>query len=222
MLPRYHAHNTQIAYVLLASLAVFSAGPSLAGRPLTVDDANVNDMGAGHVETWFSRQVGAAEVLTVAPAYGVAQGIEIGMAFARDTGNQVSTTSMQAKFRLSPSRDRGCNAAATLGATQSNANGASAPFVNGVVTCNAEFGSVHLNVGAIRPPQGQTLGTWGIAIERGFGSFTAHMETFGQEQMAPTVQLGLRTDVAKNVQCDGTIGRVNSETVLSLGMKFQF
>ena len=97
-----------------------------------------------------------------------------------------------------------------------------APFVNGLLSCNGDWGSVHLNAGATRPPGSDTLGTWGIAVERGFGAWTAHLESFGQAGGSPALQVGLRTQVAKGVQGDATAGRVNGDTVLSLGMKFQF
>ncbi len=160
---------------------------------------------------------------TVAPAFGVTDGIEVGLALASGASSESSTTLLQAKFRLTPSVKNGCNIGTSLGATQTNSGGAaSTPFVNGLLSCNADFGSVHINAGATRQPEGPALGTWGIAVERGFGAYTAHLETFGQEQAGPSVQLGLRTDVAKNVQLDASVGRVSNETVWTLGMKFQF
>ena len=43
-----------------------------AGRPLTVDDANVNDLGEGHVEGWWTRAPGDSRSWAVAPAYSQA------------------------------------------------------------------------------------------------------------------------------------------------------
>lgn len=212
----------KIIPTLLVALAWLWAGPSLAGRPLSVDDANVNDVGAGHVEMWYARQPGNTNVWTVAPAYGIAEGIEIGVAVARDATNDSSTNTVQAKFRLTPSLEKGCNVGASVGVSQSNNGLENTPFVNGLLTCNAEYGSVHLNLGSTSPPVGPSLGTWGLALERKLGSFTAHAEAFGQENGSPTVQLGLRTELFKNVQIDGTAGRVNGESVLSVGLKFQF
>lgn len=37
-------------FILLAALS--ASLPAQAGRPLTVDDASVNDTGDGHVEMW--------------------------------------------------------------------------------------------------------------------------------------------------------------------------
>jgi hypothetical protein len=207
--------------LVLAALLCW-AGPSLAGRPLSVDDANVSEVGAGHVEAWYARQSGYTNVWTVAPAYGIAKGIEIGMAVARDATNDSSTNTLQAKFQLTSSLKDGCNIGASVGASQANDGLENTPFVNGLVTCNTGYGSVHVNVGSNSPPQGPSLGTWGFAVERELGSFTAHGEVFGQEKNSPTVQVGLRTEVVKNIILDGTAGRANGESVLSLGLKFQF
>lgn len=40
-----------------------------AGRPIMVDDAGVNDAGAGHLEIWFERGPGGHRAWTAAPAY---------------------------------------------------------------------------------------------------------------------------------------------------------
>jgi hypothetical protein len=213
---------SKIVSLLLFAAALLWAQPSLAGRPLSVDDANVNEVGAGHVEMWYARQPGTTNVWTVAPAYGIAKGIEIGVAVARDATNDSSTNTAQAKFRLTPSLEKGCNLGATVGASQANNGVENTPFFNGLLSCNSGFGSVHLNLGSNSPPTGPSLGTWGLALERELGSFTVHAETFGQENGSPTVQLGLRTELVKNVQIDGTAGRVNGESVLSVGLKFQF
>ena len=38
--------------------------PAWAGRPLSVDDANVDDKGTGHVEAWFARGAGSTNGFT--------------------------------------------------------------------------------------------------------------------------------------------------------------
>jgi hypothetical protein len=217
-----NTRRSRLSPLMLMAVALVWGETCLAGRPLSVDDANVNEVGAGHVEMWYARQSGNTNVWTVAPAYGIAQGIEIGVAVARDATNDSSTNSLQAKFRLTPSLKEGCNLGASVGASQANNGVENTPFVNGLLSCNAEYGSVHLNLGSNSPPKGPSLGTWGLALERELGSFTVHAETFGQENGSPTLQLGLRTELVKNVQIDGTAGRVNGESVLSVGLKFQF
>ena len=159
---------------------------------------------------------------TVAPAYGLMEGVEIAALLTRDATSNVNTTSLQAKFRLTPSRKDGCNMGAVIGAAQPNDGSDSTPYVYGILSCNMDAGSLHLNLGAHRPPDGPTLNTWGLAWEREVGAMTAHVEYFGQEQASPTFQLGLRTELFKNVQIDGTLGCSSGDALFSMGLKFQF
>lgn len=187
-----------------------------------MDDANVNDVGAGHVETWYGRQANASSSWNVAPAYGLAQGIEIAAALSHDRASQVNTSSVQAKFRLTEPIENGCNFADVMGLGHASADDRNTPYLNGILSCNVSGGAVHFNLGGIYPSGSASLRTWGLAYEREFGAVTGHVEYFGQQQNSPTAQLGLRREVAKNIQLDGTIGRGGSETVYSLGMKFMF
>jgi hypothetical protein len=208
------------APLLLAFAAALSAGSCLAGRPLTVDDANVNDVGAGHVEAWYERAAGANN-WTVAPAYGLTEGVEIAAALARDSSNRVTSSALQAKFRITESRKDGCNFGATLGLAHTSGSG-DTPYLNGIFSCNMDGGAAHLNLGANRPSGSGTLRTWGMAYEREFGALTAHVEYFGEQHSTPTLQFGLRSEVAKNIQLDGTLGRSGGESIYSLGLKFMF
>lgn len=207
---------------LLALGAALCSSACFAGRPLTVDDANVNDVGAGHVEAWYARAAGAANTWTVAPAYGLVEGVEVSAALARDSSSQLTASALQAKFRLTASRKDGCNFGAVVGLAHVSDGGGNAPYLNGIFTCNQEDGAVHLNLGAVRPSGGSTQRTWGVAYERDLGAFTPHIEYFGQQSSAPTLQAGLRSDVAKNIQLDATVGRSAGESLYSLGMKFMF
>ena len=52
-----------------------------SGRPLTVDDANVNEPGHAQLEAWVAR-AGGSTVYNVAPAYAPVDGLEIGALLA--------------------------------------------------------------------------------------------------------------------------------------------
>lgn len=207
--------------LLALSLAVLAATPALAGRPLTVDDASVNDAGAGHVEAWYARQPGRLHTWTVAPAYAPVNGLELGAAFTRDRTTPQSSAAVQAKWRITPVQDDGCNAGAVLGVAQARGAGRT-PYINGLFTCNSAWGATHFNLGANRASGGPTLGTWGVAHEREFGAITAHVEAFGQRLAKPTFQIGARKEIAKGLQLDGTLGRSNRETLVSVGLKVGF
>ena len=181
--------KSKITAPFLFTLAALATTASFAGRPLAVDDANTDDAGTGHIEAWYARQPGSADTYTIAPAYGIVDGIELDAAISRDQTNNLNTTVVQAKFRLTASKKDGCNVAATVGVQQPDNGTGSTPYLNGILTCNMDdAGSVHVNLGVNRAPGGPTLNTWGLAFEREFGALTGHAEYFGLERGAPTFQ----------------------------------
>lgn len=140
------------------TLALLAATPALAGRPLTVDDASVNDAGNGHVEAWYARQPGRLHTWTVAPAYAPIDGLELGVSFTRDRTSPQSSEAVQAKWRITPVQDNGCNAGAVLGVAHASGAGRT-PYINGLFTCNSGWGATHFNLGANRASGNPTLGT---------------------------------------------------------------
>lgn len=210
-------HLLQLA--ALASLPL--ALPALAGRPLTVDDANMNDKGHGHVEAWAARDAGKADVLNVAPAFSPWEAVELAAVLARDRTASVTSTSFIGRFRITPAQTSGCNVLAALG-HEHDSPGGNLPFAYSALTCNSTDYALHVNLGAAKPSGGSSYGTWGIALEHSAGRLTPHVEAFGQEHSKPTFQVGARSEVAKGWQVDGTLGRSNGETLFSLGVKFQF
>lgn len=205
--------------VVAGLLACLSAQ---AGRPLMVDDANTDDAGTGHVEGWYARQPGHAHTWTVAPAYAPVDGLELGASFTRDRSAATTSQALQAKWRITPSQEVGCNAAAVLGATQTRGQSGTTPYLNGLLSCNSPWGATHVNVGGQRPSGGPGVATWGLAHERAFGAATVHGEAFGQRLAKPTFQVGTRTNLTHRLQLDATVGRSNRETLLSVGLKQSF
>lgn len=208
--------------LLVTAWLACQALPSHAGRPLTVDDAGVNEAGAGHVEFYGGRDPGGVRTWTVAPAYGLNDWIEIGASASRDTTNRLRTTAAQVKLQWTPSQSAGCNWGSVLGMAHTTGGVGHTHYVNGLFTCNQEPYAVHANLGAVRGRGGPALPSWGLALERAFGSITAHVETFGQRHAKPAVQMGARTEIMKNLQLDGTIGRHDRRTVYSAGLKLSF
>jgi hypothetical protein len=213
--------------IVCSSLLVLSwTGACMAGRPLTVDDANVNEPGVGHVEAFAARDPGRVNTWTVAPAYGLNGGIELGASLTRDTSQRHTASAIQAKVRWQDPRPDGCFAATVFGLAHlqraAGHPGGNAPYVNGLLTCNREATAFHANLGATRPSDSPTLATWGLALEQAVGDVIVHVETFGQHRSKPVFQFGARTDIAKDVQLDGTIGRNNRSAVYSIGVKFGF
>lgn len=193
-----------------------------AGRPLSVDDADVNEVGHGHVEMWFERTLGPSRSLIVAPAYSPIEGIEIAAAVARDTTASSTSMAIQAKWRITPVQENGCNFGASASLVKTRGESGNTTAVTGLMTCNVPMGAVNVNVGALRAAGASTVATWGLSLSHAFGDITGHVEAFGQQQGKTTLQVGARYDIAKNIQLDGTVGRGDGQTLYSAGMKAGF
>ena len=48
---------------------------------------------------------------------------------------------------------------------------------------------------------------FGVALEKSFGALTPHIEVYGSENIDTGVNLGLRGDITKSIQLDGSVGR---------------
>lgn len=216
--------NRSLRGILLGLGLGFALAPAMAGRPLVVDDANTNDTGKGHVEAWVSR-ADRENLYSIAPAYAVADGVEIGGLLARAPRSDLTGQALQLKWRITPSQEQGCNVGMVVGMSRVKLAGASAdaPYVNGLLSCNrGDAGSLHANLGWTRPDGGSSIRSWGLAYERAYGAVTPHIEWFGAQGSKPTLQVGLRGNVADNWQLDGSIGRSDGENIVTLGVKFSF
>lgn len=216
----HHRYRTWV----LATIGLAWAGSALAGRPLTVDDAGTNTGGEGHVEMWMTRADGTRS-LNLSPAYALRDGIELSALLSRERPDTLTTTALQLKVLFTPSKEEGCNVGAGVGVARVKAVGASenGTFVNGIATCNGTLlGSVHVNLGYTKPSSSRGVKSWGVALEREMGRVTPHVEYFGVEHTKPVVQLGLRGDIVKNVQLDGTVARSDGITAYSAGVKVKF
>jgi hypothetical protein len=193
-----------------------------AGRPLTVDDANVNDVGEGHVEGWWTRGPSGARSWTVAPAYSPIQNVELGAGMARDPKTKLETVNVQAKFRITPSQENGCNVGAVVGSSRTTGE-TSKGYVNALFSCNhVRLGSLHTNLGLFDVSSSQRIGTWGLAWERAYGDVTAHVEVYGQQHDKPTWATGLRTNILPKLQLDGSVGRQAGQNLVTIGTKWMF
>ncbi len=206
--------------VFCTSFLALASGHVHAGRPLTVEDASVNEVGRGHVEIWWSQSSSAHGVWTAAPAWSPTEGVELAAAQTRSGYGESNSTSIQAKFRLTPSQAQGCNFGALLGLSRTGSD-ASQPYVNGLFSCHhPEWGSVHTNVGLIKLDAAGYNGTWGVAWERSLGPVVVHLESFGQQHAPAARAIGLRHDLLPHLQIDGSLGRHSGQKVRTLGLKW--
>lgn len=218
-----HMLRFALCSVAVAWLAALAA-PAHAGRPLTVDDASTNAKGEGHVEAWYARMPGKAHTWNVSPAYAPIESLEFSGLIARDTTNRMNMQALQFKWIVTPPQERGCNAGVVGGVGRASGAGSSdtTPYVNGLLTCRHGDWAAHANLGSQRPDCAPSITTWGVAIEHSFGAVTAHAEAFGERHGRPTRQVGLRTELRPGLQLDGTLGRGESATVFSVGLKQSF
>lgn len=205
-----------------AFLLILSWGHVQAGRPLSVEDANVNNTGEGHVETWWAHSSAGSRAWTVAPAWSLADGMEMAAAFSREGPSQLNTTALQIKLRLTVSQEQGCHWGALLGVSQTVSE-KSRPYANALLSCyHPSWGSFHANLGTVQDPQGSYVGTRGFAWERPIGSVTVHLENFGQQNSKPVRAIGLRHDWLPQLQVDASLGRQAGQTLTTMGVKWMF
>lgn len=210
--------------LIMAPLALLILSTSAhAGRPLAVDDAIVNEKGKGHVEVWVVRDSDKVNTWNLAPAFAPVEGVEIGAGYAKARKGGEAVQAIQAKWRITPSQENGCNVAATLGSAHEKSVGSS-PYLVGIMTCNTALGSMHVNLTRHNPKDEKNYNSWGVAFERPMGSFTPHIEAFADQGAKITLQFGVKTEIAEGWQLDATVGRdrQNTANVFSLGFKYSF
>ena len=216
-----HAVNSAMAWLAVCVMLPATA-PAWAGRPLNVDDANVNEAGAGHVETWYAREPGGSGVWNIAPAYSPLAGLELGATAARDRTLGINTFSVQAKLQLSRPSEAGCHTAGVVGVSRPDGQAGGTPYGTAIMTCAMAPGALHLNLGASRAPGESAAAAFGVAWEQNLKFATGHVEMLAEQRTKPAFNVGLRRDVAKDIQIDGSVGRSDRQTLWSVGMKLKF
>jgi uncharacterized protein YdeI (BOF family) len=219
----------QRTLVLAAVAAAFSA-PVLADRPMNTDSANTANAGSGFVEAWYTK-FDDANGLSVAPAYSFADGLQVGALFSRLSGDGASltTTGVNLKWRITPSVASGCNFGAKFELNRQKikdegfSDSGNFSGITGLATCNfTQGGSLHANLGFLKPSGGSSINVWGIGYEHKFGAVTPHIEINGGEDLEEIVTVGLRGDIVKNVQADGSFSRTDGVNIVTVGVKFRF
>jgi hypothetical protein len=207
-------------HALIAAALLASITAAHAGRPLMVDDANVNEKGAGHVETWFEKG-GSDKSFTISPAYGIAKGWEVSAAYNRDQPFSRNYVGLGAKYQISKPQANGCHSAVSMAYARASGNGAMG--FNLIGTCSLGGPDIHVNLGAARESATNTnTRSLGVALEKEFGLVTGHFEAVAIQHEKPIFQIGARRAVAKSWQLDGTIGRQGGRNIFSLGTKYSF
>jgi hypothetical protein len=216
--------------VILAALAVAFSASALADRPMLTESANTSNAGSGDVEAWFTDAEGLSG-LAIAPAYSFADGLQVGGVFQRlsDSGFSLTNTGLNLKWRITPSNPNGCNFGAKFEFARVNvkfggfSESGNASGITGLGTCNfTQGGSLHMNLGFVKPSGGSNSVVWGVGYEHKFGAVTPHIELTGVEDSDEVFTIGLRGDISSNVQLDGSYSSSNGFKTTTVGLKFRF
>ncbi len=197
-------------------------GVGHAERPMNVDDAGVGAARTGFVQTWFAREPGGGRVWNVASTYVPLTGLEVTATLSRDRTDRLTTTGLEGKFQLTRPQAGGCHHAAALELTHPRGQRGPASFSHGMMSCEVGRGAVHMNLGLFRAPGGPSLPTAGVAWERAFGAVTGYVEWEVQRDEKPTLGMGFRTELVKDIDLGASVGRNGGETLYSIGVKFEF
>ena len=165
-----------------------------------MDDANTNESGHGHIETWYDSK---DKSFTVAPVYAPLEGLELGAVLSKSNSTFENTYSFQLKKLLSVAQESGCNTAATLGRSSVQNSGDQTVYGWGILTCNSiEWGSVHMNLGLTKANTQSSQQLYGIAFEYPIKGFVPHIEWLHQDSEKDVISIGIRTELIKNLQIE--------------------
>jgi hypothetical protein len=219
---KVRVHKGRARFAAALALVFGLVNTAWATRPMTVEDANVADVGEVELSTWLARDGDRSRVWNNSLEVGVLQGVQLAAEWARNTSAHYNTAQLGIKLAVTPTVERSCWLAATASLAHADHGGGQGHAFGGALSCQWQRWTLHTNLGGEREPGERTVGAWGVALERPFGSVTAHVEMFGQRHASPTVQAGLRTKLAKGMQLDGSWGRAERRAVFSVGLTFSF
>jgi len=218
-------------------LAVFVAAamPAFAGRPLTTEDASIQEDKACQVETWLDHSRDAT-VGWLAPACNFGANIEwqAGFARTREEGrSRFSEAYMQAKTLWRPAEDApwAIGLVAGVARKQREAHrGWENPYATVPVSVTSESSATtfHLSAGWTYDRDARRNATvWGVAAETAVSErVTLLAEAFGENGANPFIRAGGRISIIKDrLDADLTLvarpGGTRAERFVSLGLFWQ-
>ncbi|HLX22160.1 MAG TPA: hypothetical protein VKR38_02345 [Usitatibacter sp.] len=221
---------------LLFALALATALPARAARPMYTDDARIVDPKSCQVESWIRDNRDSTEYWAL-PACNPFGWFELtyGGAGTRFSGESMEFTDniLQAKVLFKPLEPNGWGWGVAAGTDRhlhrDSANGwpgDAYAYIPLSVSFNDDAQVVHFNAGFInRRDLDKTVGTWGIGSEvRLRDELFFIPEVYANDRGRPFVQLGMRYWIVKDrVQMDATMGnRLDSSTAerwFSIGLR---
>lgn len=209
--------------------------PALAGRPLTTDDASIQQEKACQVESWLDRSREATQSWFV-PACNFGANIEWQVGFARlhEQGRSAFSESyFQGKTLFRSLDDSPWGVGLTVGVTRKaqreTHRGWENPYVIVPVSLTpSEATTIHFNVGWSQDrAKRRNVTLWGVAAESAVTQrLTLLAEAFGENARRPFLRAGGRVSAIKDtLDFDLTVvgrpGGTRGERFVSLGVFWQ-
>lgn len=215
MMPPDRGTAMRAATLLLATLLLPAA--TLAGRPLSTEDASTLDDRACQLESWLDRTRGGVTDFSFVPACAVL-GVEwqAGAVRTREGGRSATTaTFVQGKHAFVSVDEGAWGIGVVAGLTRSprreEKNGWGDPYL--IVPVSFGLGEdkgtralLHLNVGTTRArDERRNLTLWGVAVEKPVTQrLSLVAEAFGENAAKPFLRAGGRYAVFKGFDVDLT------------------
>jgi len=220
---------------IVTAVLLAASMPAFAGRPLTTEDASIQEDKACQVETWIDHSREATQGWFV-PACNFGANIEWQAGFARtreDGSSRFSEAYFQAKTLWRPSEEAPWAVGLVAGVARKQREthrGWENPYVTVPlsVTLESSATTLHFNVGWSQDrADGRNATTWGVAAEQAVSPrLTLLTEAFGENATRPFIRAGGRYSVIKDrLDADLTVvtrpGGTRAERFISLGLFWQ-
>lgn len=224
--------------LVAALLALVTAAPTWAGRPLQTEDAGLLGRGDCELESFAARErvrdLPSVRVASIQLGCGVGGNTQLALAAARARadGEHVDELTLVGKTGLRDLTDEQAGVTLAYAASAMRLPGGSFRHeltqVRAVVTVPHGDWLLHANLGAERS-EAERLNTttWALAVERtGLGAFDLMGEVFGDDRNDPWLNAGLRWNVlTKRLMVDASYGmQLDSARakLLTVGFKLAF
>jgi hypothetical protein len=218
-------------------LTVFTASLAHAGKPLTVDDADVLAKKSCEIETYGTHINSFGSVsrgLQSTLNCGVSSITQLGVTLGgtHDDFGSTSIFALSGKTRILEGEKETPSFTLGYGVSQSKApssHWSSPQYAASVIGTFplSEKTTAHLNLGLVHDNASdsrKTRGTWGIAGEYEMTpAVTLLAESYGEQTSSPTLGLGVRWQVSKQWKIGTEVSRQShTATQFTLGATFSF
>lgn len=202
---------------------IFSVGAVHAGRPMLVDDADVDEAGSAHIEAWMERQRHAAgHLLVLSPAAVIAPRVEVAASWTRERPGGSDAWGVQVKMQSSAGKPGECRNALLLGLGRAAADRRATPALTAIASCDVGAGALHLNASALHSPDSRLQPGAGAAWEQPLGPVVGHLEWLVRHKSKPIAAAGVRYSLMENWQIDGSVARSDGKLAWTGGIKYGF